>query len=338
MPMWNIWRRSVRYQKYKEGISNKQMKKISFILYFMVVVTLLSGCMVMDKPDQKAVDDFSKALKEATGSVYFYFDGRKNGFDGAIIYNFEIQRFDASAIGKLIEAANNAIPNDGTKIGIYVFFDTSAGIYPNMFFAGNYLDDGTMLDGIEYIRILDQTNFSYTACDPMFYSEIKGIKALEVDRGIDKYFDNAGTIWYTYWPELENIKYNYRINFKTDEELSSSVIDSCNKDLANAVSHNTTITVEVRDGSGYDIFNVSNYPATDKSHEGSCILTILDRTDQASNVKGVLLDPSLYSQIDGVKELYVSEEVQKYAEDAGINWYTYWPDLEKTEVLNKNIR
>lgn len=307
------------------------MKKFSIIFCFMITVTMLSGCMVMRSHDHKAVDDFSKAVKEATGSDSFHFDKREDGSYGSLRYIFEIQRFDAVAIGELIEAANKALPYDDTKIGISVIYDMSTGMYPAMFYASNYSDDGTMLDGIEYLRIHDSTNFDYSACDPKLYSEIKGIKQLHVDGGIQKYFDNAGTVWYTYWPELEKITYTYRMNLKTND-AAASIIDSCNSVLASGVSHNTSIAVEV-DWSGDKVFNISNYPAANGSYDGSCVLTILDRTDQAPNRKETLLDPSLYSQIDGVKELCVSEEVQKYAEDAGIDWHTYWPDLETIEVI-----
>ncbi len=81
------------------------------------------------------------------------------------------------------------------------------------------------------------------------------------------------------------------------------------------------------------LFTVRNYTDDDKSYDGSKVLTILDKKRCVNNKYTEVNDPSLYSRIDGIKELYITEDVQKYAEDAGIDWHTYWPDLETIEVI-----
>lgn len=46
-------------------------------------------------------------------------------------------------------------------------------------------------------------------------------------------------------------------------------------------------------------------------------------------------DPELYSQIEGIKELHVDKGIQDIADEKGIDWYTYWPELE-TVVVEDN--
>ncbi len=193
------------------------MKKFSIMLCFMIAVMLLSGCMVLPSYDHKAVDDFSKAVKEGISSDDFYFDGKWIDGSGASVYDFQIREINATAIGKLMEAANNALPDDGTRICILVSVDMSDGMYATMFQAQNYSDDGTMLDGMENLHIVDQTRY-YWLSDPNFYSEIKGIKVLEVDGGYQDKAEEAGIDWYTFWPELEDISYTYEVR-TWDEEL-----------------------------------------------------------------------------------------------------------------------
>lgn len=46
-------------------------------------------------------------------------------------------------------------------------------------------------------------------------------------------------------------------------------------------------------------------------------------------------DPATYKNFPGIKCLWVSEKIQKAADEAGIDWYEYWPELEKVEVYSK---
>ena len=43
-------------------------------------------------------------------------------------------------------------------------------------------------------------------------------------------------------------------------------------------------------------------------------------------------DPSIYTGIEGIRKLNIGEEMQQKAEEEGIDWYAYWPDLEEVIV------
>ncbi len=43
-------------------------------------------------------------------------------------------------------------------------------------------------------------------------------------------------------------------------------------------------------------------------------------------------DVRIYSKIESVKELHVVRQMQDIAENEGIDWYDYWPELEIFEV------
>lgn len=47
----------------------------------------------------------------------------------------------------------------------------------------------------------------------------------------------------------------------------------------------------------------------------------------------ILMDPSTFIGVVGVKYLRVSKDMQEKADEAGIDWYEIWPDLEGIEVF-----
>ncbi len=47
----------------------------------------------------------------------------------------------------------------------------------------------------------------------------------------------------------------------------------------------------------------------------------------------ILTEPSTFIGVEGVRYLVISSEMQEKAEEASIDWYKIWPDLEGVEVF-----
>lgn len=45
--------------------------------------------------------------------------------------------------------------------------------------------------------------------------------------------------------------------------------------------------------------------------------------------KEVFFDPLTYVRIEGIRQLNITSQMQQTAEEKGVDWYEYWPDLEE---------
>lgn len=46
-------------------------------------------------------------------------------------------------------------------------------------------------------------------------------------------------------------------------------------------------------------------------------------------------DPKIYTVLDDIRYLEIDEQLQQKAEEEGIDWYEYWPNLEKIDIIAK---
>ena len=52
---------------------------------------------------------------------------------------------------------------------------------------------------------------------------------------------------------------------------------------------------------------------------------------------GIFFEPDTYKNLNGIKYLEISGELQDYAEKKGVDWFEYLPDLERLDVDEKTI-
>ena len=78
----------------------------------------------------------------------------------------------------------------------------------------------------------------------------------------------------------------------------------------------------------FSISNYSNDFIYSANFEDLCVLKIVD----SDTIWECVHDPQTYTGISGIKYLIVEEWFQRNAEEAEIDWYEVWPDLEGIEV------
>ena len=96
-----------------------------------------------------------------------------------------------------------------------------------------------------------------------------------------------------------------------------------------------SLSPQIPGGSG-GVCSMQNYIGLSNNEEKSvlefsemCVYTISyqDISDP------ILMEPSTFIGVVGVKYLRVSKDMQEKADEAGIDWYEIWPDLEGIEVF-----
>ena len=73
--------------------------------------------------------------------------------------------------------------------------------------------------------------------------------------------------------------------------------------------------------------NYSNDNSEQSDYEGFYVLSI-----SYPDFEEGLRNPQTYTGIEGIKYLRIDSEMQKRAEEQGIDWYEIWPDLEDVVV------
>lgn len=140
----------------------------------------------------------------------------------------------------------------------------------------------------------------------------------------------------------DDIWYYYKDKGRSGEKEYYYIIEKCDRDtitrfakvlndLAQEEKKKLAIYVEVEDPYGSEsVLNLKNY-SNDNSeqadYERFYALSI-----SYPDFEEELRNPQTYTGIEGIKYLRIDSEMQKRAEEQGIDWYEVWPDLEDVVV------
>ena len=157
----------------------------------------------------------------------------------------------------------------------------------------------------------------------------RGIPYDKFSRAI--YREMGDDIWYYYQDKgRSGEKEYYYIIEKCDRDTITRFAKVLN-DLAQEEKKKIAIYVEVEDPYGSEsVLNLKNY-SNDNSeqadYERFYALSI-----SYPDFEEELRNPQTYTGIEGIKYLRIDSEMQKRAEEQGIDWYEIWPDLEDVVV------
>ncbi|MDY4820197.1 MAG: hypothetical protein SO173_00820 [Lachnospiraceae bacterium] len=140
----------------------------------------------------------------------------------------------------------------------------------------------------------------------------------------------------------DDIWYYYKDKGRSGEKEYYYIIEKCDRDtitrfakvlndLAQEEKKKIAIYVEVEDPYGSEsVLNLKNY-SNDNSEQAdyerfyALSISYPDFEEEPRN-------PQTYTGIEGIKHLRIDSEMQKKAEEQGIDWYEVWPDLEDVVV------
>ncbi len=142
----------------------------------------------------------------------------------------------------------------------------------------------------------------------------------------------------------DDIWYYYKKKGRSGEKEYCFVIEKCDRDtitrlakvlndLGQKEKKKTAVYVKVENGHGVEsvlsLKNYSNDNSKQADYEGFYALSIsyFMNSDEES-----FKNPQTYTGIEGIKHLRIDSEMQKRAEEQGIDWYEVWPDLEDVVV------
>ncbi len=144
----------------------------------------------------------------------------------------------------------------------------------------------------------------------------------------------------------DDIWYYYRKKGRSGEKEYCFVIEKCDRDtltrfakilnnLGQKEKKKIAVYLAIENAHGLEsALNLKNYTndnSEQADYEGFYALSTsyLDNTAQES-----LKDPQTYTGIEGIKYLRIDSEMQKRAEEQGIDWYEIWPDLEDVVIID----
>ena len=140
----------------------------------------------------------------------------------------------------------------------------------------------------------------------------------------------------------DDIWYYYKDKGRSGEKEYYYIIEKCDRDtitrfskvlndLGQKEKKKIAIYVEVEDPYGSEsVLNLKNY-SNDNSERADYERFYALSISYPDFEEG-LRNPQTYTGIEGIKYLRIDSEMQKRAEEQGIDWYEIWPDLEDIVV------
>ena len=142
----------------------------------------------------------------------------------------------------------------------------------------------------------------------------------------------------------DDIWYYYKDKGRSGEKEYYYIIEKCDRDtitrfskvlndLAQEEKKKIAIYVEVEDPYGSEsVLNLKNY-SNDNSERADYERFYALSISYPDFEEG-LRNPQTYTGIEGIKYLRIDSEMQKKAEEQGIDWYEVWPDLEDVVIID----
>lgn len=144
----------------------------------------------------------------------------------------------------------------------------------------------------------------------------------------------------------DDIWYYHKEKGRSGEKEYCFVIEKCDRDtltrftkilnnLGQKEKKKIAVYLAIENAHGLEsALNLKNYTndnSEQADYEGFYALSTsyLDNTAQES-----LKDPQTYTGIEGIKYLRIDSEMQKRAEEQGIDWYEICPDLEDVVIID----
>ena len=157
----------------------------------------------------------------------------------------------------------------------------------------------------------------------------RGIPYDKFSRAI--YIEMGDDIWYYYKNKgRSGEKEYYYIIEKCDRDTLTRFSKVLN-DLAQEEKKKIAIYVEVEDPYGSEsVLNLKNY--SNNNSEQADYERFYALSISYPDFEEGLRNPQTYTGIEGIKYLRIDSEMQKRAEEQGIDWYEVWPDLEDVVV------
>ena len=142
----------------------------------------------------------------------------------------------------------------------------------------------------------------------------------------------------------DDIWYHYKKKGRSGEKEYCFVIEKCDRDtitrfskvlngLGQKEKKKIAVYVEAKNTHGSEsVLSLKNYfndNSEQADYEGFYALSI---SYFMNSEEERFKDPQTYTGIEGIKYLEINTEIQKRAEEQGIDWYETWPDLEDVVV------
>lgn len=186
------------------------MKKILMLMFCAFALLLPSCGPPRHYSNQKADDAISEAVYQELGGEQLYYQGKWLSGDNVIGYSYLIEEEQEGQLGRLIEAVNKAIQQEGIedRISIACEKEIPGGVECILEIC-NYSEGESVTVGNISLCNMGVSGFSFGESiynNPATYRDLPGIVYLRVGGEVAKTSEKEGTDWYAYFPELEKLE------------------------------------------------------------------------------------------------------------------------------------
>lgn len=190
----------------KKHISSSIISAFIFLL-----AMVLTGCgngryIITNK---KADDEISQAIYDQLGTKVCYHSSSLNENEEVLYYFYIVSDYkDGNLLIDMVETVNEKLKEDSINSRIcLVIWEVIPGGTRTMICLSNYYKNDSDYESYETLQCLDirGAHGKYKLYNEVStYENLKDIKALLIDKRINKTLEEEGIDWYEIWPNLEH--------------------------------------------------------------------------------------------------------------------------------------
>lgn len=129
-------------------------------------------------------------------------------------------------------------------------------------------------------------------------------------------------------------EYGYQVK-KQEKEAITNLVNTLDDAVKNE-QRKIRVTVFLKFPGGIEpVFSVENFSdegLETADYDGMYAACII----KPDIVDGTIFDsPSVYTEIEGIRKLYIIPQMRTQAEKEEIDWYELWPDLEEVKIIRE---
>ncbi len=183
-------------------------KRISMLLFTVLLVIGSSGCGHAYFYNKKADDSISQAVHNALGDDVYYVS-KEERESGSCHYLYLIRKEEKEVLYELVSSINQEISKESSKVYVMVGCEIPGGMEIEVILS-NYTDESLPQADYKGLKdlIVRYPNISHNELfkNPEIYTQLEDIHSFEIDRELQDKAVEQGIDWQEIWPNLEKFE------------------------------------------------------------------------------------------------------------------------------------
>lgn len=187
----------------------KQISRLNTFLFILLFAMAVTGCGTYTVKNHMADDKISQAIYDQLGTKMCYHNRYLNTEEQIQYYFYIVNDYeDENLLVDMVETVNEKMKVDSIRSRIcLVIHEVIPGGTRTMVCLSNYYENDSeyeSYDTLQCLEIRGAENEYERYNEVSTYENLKDIKALILEKRINKSFEEEGVDWYEIWPDLEH--------------------------------------------------------------------------------------------------------------------------------------